>query len=240
MSLTLASLRARVATEIHDTDSKHGTFDGPQLDQIIANAYLALSAWLPPPHLYVTSAFTIAANQDLFTLPTAANATNFVSLTQYAGDIRIRLTNRPMYGNLQRSTVEEIDNLRNLPSPSLSWPARYCLWEQNEQTVQGRCWPPASVNEPCDLFISLVADDLRDAADMDAANVRFSRYGATALVYRAAALCVQSMDAQALELRRLNPAIASTWMQMSERIAYKEAARRHNETAVGRVLRNVS
>lgn len=239
MSITLAVLRARVSSEINDADAKHGTFDGPQLDQKIANAYLALQSWLPPPHLYITSAFTIAAAGDTFTLPVAANA-NYVSGTQYAGDIRIRLTNRPMYGNLHRSTVEEIDALRNLPSPSLSWPQRYCLWEQNEQTVQGRCWPPASVAEPCDLFVSLVADDLRDAADMDAANVRFSRYGATALVYRAAALCVAAMDEESLKLRRLSPGVAREWLAMSERIAYKEAARRHNESGVGRIMRNVS
>lgn len=239
MSLTLASLRARVQTEIHDTDAKHGSLDTSQLDHIIANAYLALQSWLPPPQLNIPSAFTIAVG-DTFALPTVAN-TNYVSLSQYAGDVRIRLTNRPMYGNLRKCTVEEIDRLRNVPSVTQQgWPHSYCLWEQNEQTVQGRCWPAASVAEPCDLFVSLVADDLRDAADMDLANVRFSRYGATALVYKASALAVASMDGEALKLRRLNPNIASEWNAMSERIAWKEAARRHNEASVGRVLRNVS
>jgi hypothetical protein len=240
MSMTLAAVRARVQAEIGEMDSKHGSLGAVQLDQKIANAYLAMQSWMPPPHLYVTSAFTIAAGLDTFTLPTAAQS-GYVSLSQYAGDVRIRLTNRPVYGMLNKRKVEEIEAMRNVLLPAhQGWPRDYCLWEEVDQKVKGRCWPQATIDEPCDLFVSLVADDLRDATDMAAANIRFSRYGVTALIYRAAALCVQAMSAETLTRNNLNPNIVREWMAMSDRAAWKDQARLHNEQSVGRVLRNVS
>lgn len=232
---TLATVRARVQVKLNDTDAKNGTFDTVQVDHALADACLALGSQIRPPEAYLPSAFTIGAQTDSFALPTAA-VSGYVSLSQYAGDLRIRLTNRKHF--LSKRTLEEVDALREFNSTSVQgWPEVFALWEEKDQTMQGRCWPATAVAEPCDLFVSLVADDLRDAVDMDAANVRFSRYGTTALVFHASAILAASMSAEDLQKRRLNPNVATLWLKQAGVLLYQEEVRRNNAESNGRIER---
>ena len=235
---TLANIRSRVQVRLNDTDSRRGSFDVVQIDHAIADACLRVGGQIPAPHVYLSSGLTIAAG-DTFTLPTAAQ-TGYVSLTQYAGDIRIRLRSNNQF--LIKNTVEELDAWRNgLSSTAVSGiPERFALWEEMDNDMQGRCWPPAAAAEACDLFVSLVPDDLRDAADMDVANVRFDRYGATALVFHAAAALVAQMDAEQLRARRLNPNVAELWRREASVLLYQAEVRRLNAESVGRTTRWVS
>jgi hypothetical protein len=138
----------------------------------------------------------------------------------------------------QRS-VEELNALREgAPSTSgASVPTDFCLWEEADNAMKGRCWPPAAAGEACDLYVSLVPDDLRDAADMDAANVRFSRYGATALVFHAAAILLAQLPQEELKRRNLNPSVAPLWLRQAEKLIYQEAVRRNNTEDAGRTQR---
>jgi len=235
---TLANIRARVQVRLNDTDSPRGSFDVVQTDHAIADACLALGAAIQAPEVYLASALTIAAG-DTFTLPTAAQ-TGYVSLSQYAGDIRIRL--RSVNRFLIKRTVEELDALREgrASTPASGIPTDFALWQEMDDDVQGRCWLPAASAEVCDLFVSLVPDDIRDAADMDAANIRFSRYGATALVYHASALLVAQMDAESLKARKLNPNVAQLWLKEAQTLLYREEVRKNNNESVGRTIRWVS
>lgn len=235
---TLAAVRARVQVKLNDTDGKNGSLDTLQVDHAIADACLSLGSQIEAPHVYLSSAFTISAGASTFTLPTAAQ-TGYASLTQYAGDVRIRLTNRLHF--LTKKTVEEIDSLREYNSTTTQgYPECFCLWEEMDNDMQGRCWPNAGVAEPCDLFVSLVPDDLRDANDMDAANVRFSRYGSTALVYYTSALLAAAMSAEDLGKRRLNPNVVQLWRREGDVLLYQDAVRKHNAENHGRIQRWVS
>ncbi len=236
---TLANIRSRVQVKIRDTDSRKGTFGVVAIDHAIADACLSLGSQIPAPHVYLSSGLTIAAGET-FTLPTAAQ-TGYVSLTQYAGDIRIRLRSNSLF--LIRNTVEELDAWREgLAAGQVSGvPERFCLWQEMDDEAQGRCWPPAATSEACDLFVSLVPDDLRDhATDMDAVNVRFSRYGSAALVFHTAALLVKQMSAEDVKLRNLNPAVAEDWELEARVLLYQEEVRKHNNEAIGRMGRWVS
>jgi len=206
MSVALRRVRDRISMKLRDTDARKGTFDAVYLDNAICEAYLALQGRLPPPDLYTASAFTIGAGGDTFTMPTSVTQwTGNDGGAEYAGDFRIQLASNGQF--LQKRTVEELDSMRNrLPtvSPALSIPYLYALWEENDQDVQGRCYPGAKVAEACNLFRTFKADDLRD---------------------------------DDLKLRKLNPAVAQLWMQMSEDALYSEACARHDIDSVGRVQR---
>lgn len=235
---TLAVVREKIQAKLNDTDDKAGSLDTVQYDHAIADVYTTVGAILPLPHLYISGAFTIAANTDTFSLPTAAY-TGYLSATQYGGDIRIRLVNRRYF--LEKRTVEELDAERDWTQPTqFAWPRRFALWEENTQKVQGRVFPGSAADEPCDLYVSLVADDLRAAADMDAANVRLSRYGETALVYHAAALLAAAMTPKDLDLRRLSPSVIGLWFKEAARLLYKEECRQADTMSIGRVMRWVS
>jgi len=235
---TLAAIRARVMVKAHDTDNRKGSLGIVRTDHAIADACLQLGSQIPSPEAYLPSAFTISAG-DTFALPTAAQ-TGYVSTTQYAGDIRIRLRSNNMF--LTKRTVEELDAFRegqtSTSAPGV--PSNYCLWEEMDNEVQGRCWPAAAASQACDLFVSLVPDDLRDASDMDAANVRFSRYGATALVFHAAALLVAELPQDELALRKLNGSVAKLWLDQARVLLYEEEVRKNNNESIGRTMRWVS
>jgi len=222
---TLATIRGRVAIKINDADAKHASFDPLRLDHAIADAHIALSAMIPPPHLYVTNAFTMAANSDTFTLPTAANA-GYVSFTQYAGEVKIRLVSDGRW--LRKVSRSEIDALYDgvTQTTGAGRPRRFALWQEMDDDVQGRVHPRCGPAETCDLYVALTADDIRDAADLDAANVRFGRYGSTALVYHAAALLVGEMDDESLKLRRLNSGVVNLWIQQAQSLLQHESFRK--------------
>lgn len=222
---TLATIRSRVQIKLNDTDAPKGSLDVIQYDHAIADAAIVLGAQIPEPHLYLPLAFTISAGAETFTLPTAAQ-TGYVSLTQYAGEIRIRLTNRKHF--LVRKSLVQLDALREYWAQPVTgaWPEYFALFEEMDNDMQGRCWPGAATAEPCDLFVVLAPDDLRDAADLDAANVRFGRYGSAALVFHASAILAASLPAEELSKRKINPGVIPLWQKEAARAMYADEMRR--------------
>jgi hypothetical protein len=232
MSITLNVLRGRVRERVRDTDVRSPSRDIAEYDTAIADAYIALSAWLPAPTSVTASAGTIAANADTFTLPTASSE-------EYAGEVRIRLRSDGTF--LTRRTVEEIDRLRSgdISTVGTSRPTDFCMWEELDQDVQCRCWPRSKDAESYDLHRTLAPDELRDLG-FDLSTVQFSRFGTVALVLHASALMVEGMTDDDLATRKLNRGVAGDWMRDSRVVLYKERERRHNLESVGRTLRMVS
>jgi hypothetical protein len=243
MAISLSSIRARVRSELRDTDGKNNSFDQIEYDQHIAGAYIELAARIPPPSLYTESAFTISAGGDTFTLPeTVTEWTGNDGGAEYNGDIRIRL--RSTGQMLYKVSVEEIDALRDGDvSVVTAVPRQFALWEDNSQAVQGRCYPGAASAEACDLWASLTVDDLRDyvgsggTSTMDDVEVLFSRMGAQALVlYTASAMLLKMSDDDAA-LRRLDKSAASDLRSRADVLLYQEEARKHAIEETGRIGR---
>lgn len=232
MSVTLPSVRTRVRIKVRDSDNRNPSFSIIEVDQAIRDAYIALQSQLPPASVYSASAFTIAGGGDTFALPTSTGT------IEYHGKTRIRLRSNGQF--LRERTVEEIDAMRNgQTTTGTGVPTDFALWEENDQEVQGRCYPGAKSAEVCDLFYTLVADDF-DLTAIDSSNIRFSRYGIDALVYRASAELVMTLTEEDLKLRKLNANAANFWLKESERILYREAMRQHRIGAVGRTQRNIA
>lgn len=232
---TLAVVRGRVRVKLNDADAREGELDIVEVDHAIADACIEIGAGLLMPHVYLTSALTIAANADTFTLPTAAQ-TGYASLTQYGQNVRVWLQARNYY--LTKRTPLELDAMRSTTTTAtVDIPTDFCLWPEMDNDMQARCYPRSREAEACDLFVSLVPDDLRDAADMDAANVRFSRLGETALVYHAAAMLAGAMTDEDLKARRLSQRTIASWGKRSERLCYLEEVRLQSAGDVGRLQR---
>ncbi|MGQ0721021.1 MAG: hypothetical protein ACT4PE_05535 [Candidatus Eiseniibacteriota bacterium] len=229
---TMVDVRHRVREHLRDTDFRRPEWDTAALDNAIAEAYMALAAWLPAPTAVVESAGTIAANADTFTLPTAAGE-------EYAGEVRIRLRSDGSF--LIQRTVEEIDMLRagETSTVGTTRPTHFCMWEELDQDVICRCWPRSRDAEAYDIHRTLALADLREGASLDIETVRFSRFGVSSLVLHAAASLVTGATDEALSRLGLSRGAARTWQQQSDILLYKERERRHNVESVGRVMRLV-
>lgn len=229
----LADVRSRVRVGLQDLRNLDAPRNTIEVDNAIAEAYMVLSADIPPPHLLNAGGLTLSANSSTFSLPTAGNAL-------YGGDVRIRRQSDGIF--LYRLTVEEIDARRSghIQTAGMSKPDYFALWEDSSQLVNGRCWPIPVANEVCDLFVNLVPDDLRNAATLETAGiVQFSRWGVQALVLRARANLLTSMTDEDATARHLDKGVASLWLADSQRMISREAARRHDLESVGRIMRNV-
>jgi len=242
MAIALRRIRDRIRFRLRDFDATNGSYTGPEYDQYICDAYLAMQSRLHRPDLYTSSAFTISAGTDLFSLPaTVLQYTGNDGGAEYAGDVRIRLRSTGDY--LVKNTVEELDAWRDGDqNVVLAIPRHFALWEDKDQAVQGRCHPGAKVAELCDLFAPLTADDLRDfvgggTSDLDDVEVLFSRVAAQALVYGVAAELLLMMPDDEATRRRINKAVVQKWERMSEVMLDSEEARRHDVEDVGRVQR---
>jgi len=232
MAVTLEVMRSRVRVKLNEMDARRVARDVVEIDGAISDAYILLGSRIPAPRLYTPNAFTIAANANTFRLPASG--------AEYAGDVRIQLVSDQRF--IVKMTREEIESLRDgdIATVGIDRPRFFSLYEESDQDVQGDCWPRSKDAELCNLFAALVVSDLRDATDMDAANITFSRYGSTALVFYAAASLVAGMTADDLALRRLNPNIAALWLKDADRLLYAEEVRRHAAEDSGRTQRWVS
>lgn len=236
MSITLAALRARVRSRLRDTDTHRPAFDVVEYDQALADAYTNVQSRLPAAHIYTGSAFTIAINSETFTLPTASNA-------QYRGDVRLQLVSNGIF--LYKKTVEEMNAYQNGEFGAallvgVDHPYIYALWEGANQVVNGLCWPRTLQAETVNMYYTLSAADLRNAADMDAAVIDLSEEGVTGLSLFAAAMLAAGMPPEDLQARRLSKDVAATWFRESDRVLKREEARHSDIESVGRIIRWVS
>jgi len=236
VATTLAVVRNRVRAQLNELDNRAVSTGLIAIDNAIANTLQVQAARLPAPRLYAASAFNISAGAQTFALPTTIGS---VATVEYAGDVRLQLNSDKTF--MLKSTREEIEAFRNGDtSTGGSKPTRFSLHEDSSTVVQGECWPRSKDLEAINLYASLDHNDLRDAADMDAATVQFSRYGAISLVLLTAAALVRGMTDADLVLRRLERGVATTWEKMAAMLLYQEEARRHAAEDSGRTQRWVS
>lgn len=229
MSTTLANLRARLRVELHEADDRIPS-SVVRLDQGIRNAYIALQAKLPSARIYTASAGTISSGSETFSLPVASNE-------EYDSEISIQLAIDGTF--LTRLTVEEINQYRDrTPSNFQSRPRFFATWEDNTQTVQGFCYPRADAAYTYNLFKKLTAADF-DLTALDSSTIALSRIGQDALVYKAAALMIAKMTDADREARGIGQNAAAVLDREAGALIYKEAARRHSISGVGRTMRMV-
>lgn len=236
MSITLAALRSRVRAKLNDVDMRRPAFNVIAYDQALADAYTNVQSRLPAIHVYTASAFTIAATSETFTLPTTSNA-------QYRGDVRLQLVSNGVF--LYKKTVEEINQYQNGEFGAallvgVDHPSIFALWEGSTQVVNGICWPRTLQAEAVNMYNTLSAADLRNAADMDAAVIDLSEEGVVGLTYFAAAMLAAGMTEQDLAARRLSKDVAAVWFRESNRVLLREEARHSDLESVGRIMRWVS
>lgn len=216
---TVPGLRNRIRVRLRETDSRRPSTSLVEIDEAICDAFLAISQRIPAS-AHVASAFTIAAGGDTFTLPVASAA-------QYREPLVIRL--RSTGEVLEKKTREEVDAFRQAqPTVVLGIPRIYCLWEEADRDVQGRCYPGAKVAEICDLMKGALAEDLR-VTDLDTVTINLSRDGERALVAQVAAELLAKLDEPRLQLRGFDSRSArdsvSAWRREAEEAIYREEAR---------------
>ena len=242
MPVTLAKVRDRVQGHIRDVDNRLSTFQPQELDLAICDSFLALESRLPPSSILLSSGLTIAGGGETFSLP--ATVSQYGS-AEHAGDVRIQRVANGQF--LIRKTTEEIDAMRNFyrPSTYLAIPYYFALWREKDETIQGRVWPGAAVADVCNLFINLMADDLRDyvgagSGNLDTVSVNLSRLGTVALVYHVAAELLAAMSPEDAALRKISKEVAPLWMRKSDWALYEESKRRSDIEETGRTQRWVN
>jgi hypothetical protein len=229
-----------------DADGRKPTPSGVEIDMAIAEGWILLGSQLPTPVLYVASAFTIAAGAELFTLPvTVASSGYGTGTTEYAGEVRIRLTTTGQY--LKKITDVELDALRDgnaIVPPAL--PRFFSLYQDGSQVIRGRCWPGAAVAQACDLWATIAPEDLRDyvgtggAEGYDTSTVGGSRVAAQALVAQVSGELLSRMSDAAAAERGLDKRKAADWQREAYDLLYAEEARQHALKSTGRIQRWVA
>ena len=245
MAISFGSVRGRVQGHLRDLAGKNATFDVIEYDQAICDAYLYAQGMLPSASVLLTTGLTLSAGTDLFVLPsTVTQWTGGDGRAEYSGEVVIQLqSTREILYRLRR---EEMDARRSgQVTLQLGRPLEFCLWEEKDQTVRGRCYPGAQVAEPCDLFVTLAANDLRDfvgsgTQNMDVVKLQLSAKAVVGVVFLAAAELLIGMDPSEARKRKLNPAVAGLWRQQGKQMLYREAKRHGDMESVGRSERWVS
>lgn len=245
MAVDLRLVRDRVRMRMGGGDARRPLYVTPQIDQAMASAYIFLQSRLPAADLYTSSAVTISAGGDTFSLPTSVSQwTGNDGAAEYAGQVALRLVSTGQF--LRKRTAEELDAFRNgSPTVLLSIPDLFTLWEDKGQIIQGRCYPGAKVSEACDLFVRLSANDPRDyvgagTEDMDDVEIEGSRIVSEAVERQTASDLINRLPARIAEEHGIDKGVTKDWMREVEILLYQEAMRRHNMVGVGRTQRWVS
>ncbi len=229
-SYTLPSIRTEVMVAIRQSTTRKATFSPVEVDQAMRRAYFALQSKLPPVHAYTAAAGSIAAGANTFVLPTTSSA-------EYRGAVRLQLVSNNRF--LQKLNNEEMDAYWNVQSSAATGrPFWFALYEEDDQEIQGRCHPRSKDTESYNLWRALVPADF-DLTAIGSTNIRLNRFAGSALVLKTAAALVDMMDADALKLRRINPAITRRWDADAEDEIYRAAMDMHGLMGTGRTHRMV-
>ncbi len=230
---TIAYIRMKVDIRLRQMDTKNRSYSTVEVDQAVRDKYVAIHALLPPAHVAETAAFTISAGGDTFT-PTLSGTTYSDAL-----DVRLQLQSTGQF--LKKATVEELDAFRNSqPTPLLSVPSLFALWEDHQGVVRGRCYPGAAAAQVVNLFRSRSHVVPFSATDLDTVAVYFNEAACNALAASVAADLLMALPDEELKKRRLNREIASVWHREAETVWYQEEARRNDLESIGRTQRWVS
>ena len=243
MAVPIAKVRGRIRARLNDTDGRLDAPSGPQIDMAIAEAWILLAGQLPAPVLVVPSGVTIAALSDTFSLPvTVASSGYGTGTTEYGGDVRLQIVSSGQ--NLRKITNVEMDALHSgAPIIPYSIPRDFALYQDNAQIVRGRCWPGANLAQACNLWATISPEDLRDyvgtggAEGMDTVTVPGTREAVQSLVAYTASCLLKKMDAKAVALRGINPAVAEDWQRESDRLLDIAEIKQHNVKSTGRIIR---
>jgi len=153
-------VRDRIRVKIRDFDAKNNPLGVVEIDQAIADKYLALQSRLTSPQPLQT--MTISAGASTFSLPTTVTQwTGNDGGAEYAGGVRIKLQSNGQF--LRKLVPEEMDAYHDAQiTLSQGVPDYFSLSEIKDQSVSGRIYPAALNAQTCDVYASLMADDPRD------------------------------------------------------------------------------
>lgn len=244
MSVSYAKVRGRIRARLQDADGRMDVPSGVAVDMAAASSWIALGAFMPAPLVYTASAFTIAAGSETFTLPVTITASGYGTGTvEYSGVQKIQLVSNGIY--LRPASHEEIHRLRyGNVTTSTGIPQVYAMYQDGAQVVRGRCWPPPTAAEACNLWAFVSAEDLRDyvgtggTEGMDTVTVPGTREQAQALEARTAWSLLNTMPKAQAEARGIDKAAKlAEWKDEWNSIVYSAEQRAHSLKSVGRVLR---
>ncbi len=232
MSIAITRLRGRVRVNLGDEDGRMAAPTGVQIDMALADVYIAMQAMLPPVTVSIPSGLTIAAGASTFSMPVTIAASGYGTGTvEYGGGIQLQLVSTGQF--LRFLPFNDFNDRRNgQPSPTLSVPYLFTLYEDRTQVAQGLCYPGALAAQPCNIVAQIRADDLRDyvgtggAEGFDTVQANLSREAASALVLRASSRLLKRMNADALAKRGINPSIADEWDAEANDLVYGESMRK--------------
>ncbi len=243
MGVSISIVRARVRERLNDMNDGPGAIGALTVDSAIAESFVALSAWLPAPLLYIANALTIAAGSETFSLPVTVAGTGYTAgNTEYRGEVKLQRTSDNLY--MVKITNEQMDAKRSgYTVTPLARPEVFALYEDASQVVQGRCWPAPKVAEACNMWATLNPEDLinyvgaSNDKGLDDVTVPLSRAAEVALVAYTAGELLSRMPDDVADGRGLNKSKASDWNREAFDLLYQDEARRHSIRQTGRYQR---
>lgn len=238
---TIAAIRMKVRFNLRDMDSKLQAFDSVEIDQKIRDLYLMNGADLPAAHKATSSALTISAGANTFTVPIskAAGSATFSD----ASEVTLQLVSTGQFlGFVSR---EVMDAMRDSQQTTVaSRPQYFTLYEDLDGVLRGICYPAAKVAEVCNLFQSIGAEVPFSATNLDAVPIVLTDPAQVALACLVAADLLPMVPDDELKRRRINPrgvpTMIQAWRSEASRVFYREAIRRNNVQDPGVIERWVS
>jgi hypothetical protein len=238
---TIAAIRMKVRFNLRDTDSKMQSFDSAEIDQKIRDVYLVKGAGLPAAHKATSSALTILAGANTFTVP-ITKTTGSTTFSD-ASEVTLQLVSTGHF--LQPVSREMLDAMRDSQQATVSGrPEFFTVYEDLDGVLRGICYPAAKGDEACNLFQSIGTQVPFSATNLDAAAIILTDPAQVALACLVAAELLPMIPDDELQRRRVNPrgvpTMLQAWRSEASRVFYREAIRRNGVQDVGLVERWVS